>query len=95
MLPWSHALLLSLLVALGGALAVRWAQLDSPQPDRRAHPRWILGPLLVALVGAAGVGWALHLRPAGVDGLRMVYEHNLLPAALAVALVSGAANGAT
>ena len=95
MLSWSHALLLSLLVALGAALAVRWAQLDSERPARISHPYWLLGPILVVLVGAAGVGWSIHLRPAGVDGLRMVYEHSLLPATLAVALAAAVTVAAT
>ncbi|MFT5680177.1 MAG: hypothetical protein ACI8RZ_001083 [Myxococcota bacterium] len=89
MLPWSHALLLTTLAALSGLLAVRWTQLDSEAPARVDHPLWLLGPTFVTLVGAAGVSLALYLRPAGVAGLAMVYEDNLLPAALCVVLVAG------
>jgi hypothetical protein len=87
MLPWSHALLLITLASLGGTIAARWAQLDGERP-RLDHPLWLLGPTLVTLVGAAGVSLALHLRPAGVAGLLMVYTDNLLPAMLCTALVA-------
>ena len=76
MLPWSHALLLVTLSALGGQLAVRWSQLDSPQSARTDHVLWLLGPILVLLVGVAGVSWARRrllrysplARPGGQPG---------------------------
>jgi hypothetical protein len=89
MLPWSHALLLTTLAALGGVLAAWWVQQDSVDTQNGDDPLWLLAPTLTTLVGAAGVSLALHLRPAGAAGLSMVYADNLLPATLSIALVAG------
>ncbi|MDG1484209.1 MAG: hypothetical protein P8R54_31750 [Myxococcota bacterium] len=89
MLPWSHALLLTTLAALGGVIAAWWTQQDRADDLDGDHPLWLLAPTMTTLVGAAGVSLALHLRPAGAAGLSMVYADNLLPATLCIALVAG------